>query len=262
MESLRDMGYAVGVSSLRLSDLTPEMLDYLVAGGEDAITLAPETGSDRLRRVINKGFDNAEILASCRQALTAGIRKIKFYLMVGLPTETDADLEATAGLVRDTRALLDEMQVAWGVPGRLTVSINPFVPKPNTPFQFAPMAPVGELKKKLRRLGRELGRLQGVDVHTGSVREAVLQWTLAYGTRDMASDLDALAAGRIGEKEFLARARIWTGQDNPDSRPPWTVMDWGLSPSFLQREWRRAHEGRLSASCPGGTDCRACGICP
>jgi len=261
LRRVQGMGYSIGVSSLRLSDISEELLSFLVAGGKESITLAPETGSLDLRRKINKYFTNDEILDKCRMVFAAGIRRIKLYFLVGLPWETKEDLIHSVSLVREIQKVLREAQKAWETPGKITVSINPFVPKPNTPFQHVPMDSMTDLKKKIRFLSRQLHDLDGVDIQSGSAKEAFFQYRLSTGTRRTGEALLALAERRMSLSDFLIGNDGWKGWDQENTMPPWSVVDWGLSQEFLNEEMNRAREGRLTTPCPGNSGCSRCGIC-
>src|SRR5437763_12516226 len=126
-----------------------------------------------MRRVINKNLTEDEILRAAEWLVGGGVEALKLYVMVGLPTEADADVAGIVELARKVRARL----VAGGRPrvGRILVSINPFVPKPWTPFQWEPMEAIPSLRAKLAALGRALAAMPGVQVEVGSPRGAYLQ---------------------------------------------------------------------------------------
>src|SRR4029453_880963 len=147
---LRAAGGRPSPSSLKADLVTPALARALGAGGNRSATVAPEAGSERMRRVINKNLTEREILRAAEWLTEGGVEALKLYVMVGLPTETDADVDGIADLATKVRARL----MAAGRPkvGRILVSINPFVPKPWTPFQWEPMAPLGDLKRKLARV--------------------------------------------------------------------------------------------------------------
>src|ERR671936_1670080 len=168
-------------SSLKADLITPELARALGAGGNRSVTVAPEAGSERLRRVINKNLSEAEILRAAEWLVGGGVDALKLYVMVGLPTETEADVEAIVDLVDKVRARL----LGTGRPrvGRILVSINPFVPKPWTPFQWEPMEAIPSLKRKLGFLRRAPGAIPGVVVEIESPREAYLQTLLSRGDR-------------------------------------------------------------------------------
>jgi len=303
LRELRRMGLSVGLSSLRLPDITPELLQLLAEGGEDTITLAPETGSDALRRRLNKNFGNDELLHGLELARRAGLSHFRLYFMVGLPGETAADLAAAVDLVARIRLLLDGLP-APGQDGarllagerterlaqdgarllagersnrlansrgrlrartgaRLSATVTPFVPRPNTPFQFAKMDEPGLLKRKMGQLAAALGRM-GVTVHPGAVRAAWLQWRIGVGTRRLAGPLREAAAGRLSLQELLRRPGVegaWFEPSDEAAVPPWAVLDWGLDSGFLRAEWERFRAGETTAPCPGRASCRRCGIC-
>jgi len=129
---LSAMGYSISPASLRLDDITPTIVRLLRESGERSITIAPETGSDRLRRVINKTITNDEILASAEMIFASGMENLKLYFMIGLPTETDEDLVAIHGLTLQLRDIMLKYARGRGHIGRIVGSVNPLVPKPAT----------------------------------------------------------------------------------------------------------------------------------
>ena len=136
---LLEMGYAISPASLRLDDLTESIVQTLHASGERTITIAPETGSDRLRRVINKTVTNDEILDRAELIFANGIENLKLYYMIGLPTETDEDLVAIRDLTLQMRERMLKYAQPRGQIGRIVGSVNPLIPKPGTAYQWLPM---------------------------------------------------------------------------------------------------------------------------
>src|SRR5207342_3079011 len=137
--------------SLRLDDLTDSIVKVLRASGERGITIAPETGSDRLRRVVNKTVTNDEILDRADLIFASGLENLKLYYMIGLPTETDDDLVAIRDLTMEIRARMVGHARARGTLGRIVASVNPLVPKPGTTYQWAPMTDAATIERKADR---------------------------------------------------------------------------------------------------------------
>ncbi len=252
-------------SSLRVDAITPALARRMAAGGERSITLAPEAGTPRLRRVLNKDFDDDVVVEAGARAIAAGMEHVKLYFMFGLPTETDPDVE---GMARLALRLRDEVLAprarASGRMGRLTLSVNPFVPKPWTPFQWLPMADRKVLERRRRILERLL-RPRGVEVDVLSPRRAALQTLLSRGDRRTA-DLLELSCDRTGGD--VGRAlRLWP--EDPDffvhrpiplgERLPWDVLEQGVAKEYLARELRRGLDGRVTPPCDLDA-CRACGL--
>src|SRR5215510_305483 len=136
LNGLIEMGYSISPASLRLDDLTPSIVRTLHQSGERSITIAPETGSDRLRRVINKTVTNAEILEKTDLIFANGMDNLKLYYMIGLPTETDAYLESIRDLTADMRDIMLAHARSKGRIGRIVASVNPLIPKPGTTYQW------------------------------------------------------------------------------------------------------------------------------
>src|SRR5213076_1343297 len=140
---LAEMRYSIRPASLRLDDLTPTIVRILRESGERTITIAPETGSDRLRRVINKTVTNEEILDRAELIFSSGIENLKLYYMIGLPTETDDDLVAIRDLTLQLRERMMNAARVKGQVGKIVGSVNPLVPKPGTAYQWLPMEDPG-----------------------------------------------------------------------------------------------------------------------
>ncbi len=252
-------------SSLRVDAITPELSRRMAAGGERSITIAPEAGTARLRRVINKDFSDDAVVAAAGHALSEGMQHVKMYFMCGLPTETDEDLLGMAGLaVRIRQEVLRPRARETGRMGRISLSVNPFVPKPWTPFQWAPMHDQRCLGEKRRLLERELRPL-GIDVDFFSPREAWWQTLLSRGDRRCADlleiawrecggDLRRALAGWPHDPAFFV-----TRQAGFEERLPWDFIDHGLEKSFLVREWKRGVGAKITPKCALDT-CRACGL--
>src|SRR5262247_1064447 len=151
MTRLVEMGYSISPASLRLDDLTPTILELLRRSGERTITIAPETGSDRLRRVINKTVTNDEILTAAEMIFASGFDNLKLYFMIGLPTETDDDLNAIRHITLQIRERMLKHARRKGQIGRIVGSVNPLIPKPGTAYQWLPMEEPSMVERKIKR---------------------------------------------------------------------------------------------------------------
>src|SRR5204863_9368534 len=152
LASLLEMGFGISPASLRLDDLTEPIVRVLRASGERTITIAPETGSDRLRRVINKTVTNDEILDRAELIFANGIENLKLYYMIGLPTETDDDLVAIRDLTLQMRDRMMKYARPRGQVGRIVGSVNPLIPKPGTAYQWLAMEDPAVIGKTIERL--------------------------------------------------------------------------------------------------------------
>jgi radical SAM superfamily enzyme YgiQ (UPF0313 family) len=256
---------ALSFSSLRADALDPELLEALGRSRIKTATIAPEAGSERLRRVINKGLSEEDVVNAATALVAQGIPNLKLYFMVGLPTETREDVDAIVTLVKHIKHAFLKSSRARRAIGTLTVSISSFVPKPFTPFQWAAMAPVDELKARIKRIKAELKRVPNVRVHADLPRWAFIQALLARGDRrvaDLLSRVDA-AAGNwahalktapVNPNFYVLRER------DPDELLPWDFIDHRVSKAYLQNDYRRALEGRPGTVCRMES-CRLCGAC-
>jgi radical SAM superfamily enzyme YgiQ (UPF0313 family) len=255
-------GGEVSVSSVRIDAITPQQVDVLVRSGHRTLALAPEAGSQRMRDLVNKGVDEAQILAAVQMVAAGGIPNLKLYFMIGLPGETDDDVVAIGTLTGKIRKVWEEVGRERGKLGRLGLSVNPFVPKPWTPLQWAPMEPVNRLEKKYRLLQKLIGPLANVDLHTESLRSAELQGLLARGDRRCGRLLPLLAAGR-GLKAACREAGLDPAfylyrERGAAERFPWEVLDQGVRRNYLWSEYRAALAGTPGEVCHPG--CRRCGM--
>jgi len=256
----KDMRYSC--ASLRADSLTQAVVDGLADSGQKTITIAPETGSERLRRVINKGISEEHLQNAATLSAKSGIQHMRLYIMIGLPTETDEDIEAIVGLAERTQAHMAEV----GCKGRLTLSINPFIPKPFTPFQWMAMDNQKTVEKKLQYIKKALQKNRRIEVLVESPKEAYIQGVLARGDRRLGAVLAACAADR-GSKSFKSEMKA-AGLDMDDMNYrersfdeflPWSHLDMGMDDGYLEMEWKRSVDEAYTPPCVQG--CKRCGVC-
>jgi radical SAM superfamily enzyme YgiQ (UPF0313 family) len=260
------MDYEVSVASLRLDDLTPDFVLKLADTGVQGLTLAPECGSDRLRRVLNKRFTNAEILDRATWIFENGIENLKLYYMVGLPFEEHGDVEAIVALTSSIRDRMLEVGRGRGRVGRIHPSVNPFVPKPGTPYQWLPLEDPKETDRKLQYLRKAFARMPNVDAVIKSSRTGAVQSALALGDRRVADALEATATQGIDLKRALREASLdpafylFRGRTR-DEVLPWDIVDNGVSKDYFWKELEKSRQERLSPHCPEIQGCIRCGVC-
>jgi radical SAM superfamily enzyme YgiQ (UPF0313 family) len=242
---LHEMGYGISPASLRLDDLTESIVGILRASGERSITIAPETGSDRLRRVINKTVTNDEILDRAELIFASGIENLKLYYMIGLPTETDDDLVAIRDLTVQMRERMVRHARGRGQIGRIVGSVNPLIPKPGTAFQWLPMEDPAITERKIKRLRHLMAGLDNVYFNIKSERHSYYQALLSLGDRRVAGVVEA--AERNGQNWRAAVAETGVDADfyifrdrRGDAVLPWDVIDGGMKASFFHTEYEKA----------------------
>lgn len=267
LQGLRAMDYRISVSSLRLDQISDELLDALVDSRDQQIAVAPETGSDRLRRVINKNLTNDEIVDICGAVFDRGMLTIKLYMMVGLPTETDEDLAEMVTLVERVKDRMLAAGKRFGRAGKIIPSINGFVPKPNTPFQWEPICEEKELKRRLKWVSKQLARIPNVEVRVMSARIAHEQALFSSGDRRVARVIEATARLQCDVNAALRETGLDPAHHTSRLRSydeilAWEIVDSGLSRDFMQREHERSAVARATAPCPSVNQCTRCGVCP
>jgi radical SAM superfamily enzyme YgiQ (UPF0313 family) len=255
----------VSVSSLRADSVSDALIARLAESGHKTIAIAPEAGSERLRKVINKGVAEADILRAADMIFGHGIPNLKLYFIIGLPTETEEDVKAILGLAEQVHEVQLRHARPAGRIGRTTLSVNSFVPKPFTPFQWEPMEPVDGLNKKLRVLEKAVRKIGNMNLIHDLPKWEYVQALLARGDRrlgrlikaaherggdwkkaakETGMDMDFYAARRRDFSEFL----------------PWDFIDIGVRKDYLRNEYQRALEGKFTPPCRVGS-CKTCGVC-
>ncbi len=251
-------------------------LAHLVSPTGPSLTLAPEAGSQRMRDIINKNVSEADVLAAAEEAFRSGRTTLKLYFMIGLPLETDADVVAIADLCLRVRDLGRRMLGSRAGRLQLNVSVNNFVPKPFTPFQWAGMADRGTLRRRQDMLRSRL-RKPGVRLALHDVEKSYLEAALARGGEEMGGVIeeawrrgarfDSWTEQFRGEawREALASAgtsaeELATATIPRDLPLPWDVILGVVERDFLWAEWERALSGESTADCRWG-GCSDCGVC-
>jgi len=242
---LVEMGYSISPASLRLDDLTPTILRLLRQSGERTITIAPETGSDRLRRVINKTITNEEILAAAELIFASGFENLKLYFMIALPTETEDDLVAIRDLSVQLRDVMMRHARGRGHIGRIVGSVNPLVPKPGTAYQWLPMEDDSSIERKIRRMRMLMADIDNVYFNIKSERHSFYQALLSLGDRRVAPVIEAAERNGGNWRAALAEtgvdASFFVFRDRThDAVLPWDIIDGGLKDNFFRSEFDKS----------------------
>jgi radical SAM superfamily enzyme YgiQ (UPF0313 family) len=272
-EICRNRGMTMSLPSLRMDGMSAEIAARLDKGGRGGLTFAPEAGSERLRRVINKPISESDMVDALMQAVRAGRRRIKLYFMIGLPTEADQDVEEIARLVFRLR---DAVKSEGMTPPSFNVSVSTFVPKAHTPFQWVTQEPMESVQRKQNILksslrsksinlswhDRFMSEVEGFLSRGDRRLSRVVERVWAEGGRfeswserfDFAKWEDAWRVEGIDPEFYLRRDR------DPEETLPWEHIDFGVDKRFLREEYERAIAGEVSTDCRDGL-CLECGVC-
>lgn len=271
-EYCRERNVSLSLPSLRLDSFSFQVLEEIQKYKKSGLTFAPEAGTQRLRDVINKGITEEDIYSAVEQAIELGWRHVKLYFMIGLPSETDADLDGIAEIAKN----IINIHKRSGRGGRfnVTVSISNFVPKAHTPFQWFPQNSTEEFKRKHDYLTERL-RIKGVTYNYHDDAVSTCEAVFARGDRRCGQLL--LNAHRAGCRfdgwsEYFDRDkwnellqnwevdyRFYTERERScDEVFPWDVIDSGVTKDFLLRENRKAEQAMTTADCRSG--CSGCGV--
>jgi len=263
---------AISFPSLRAGTLTPELMQHVKRVRKTGFTLAPEAGSQRLRDVINKNIRKKDIVDTVKNAYDLGWQVIKLYFMVGLPTETSEELKSIVNLVKELRRI----NAGKGRKNKINVSVTTFIPKPHTPFQWAPQISLAESKDRVGWLQNNL-KLSGINFKWQNPEVSLLEGLWARGDRQLSHLL--VAAHNKGCKldgwSDKFNYKLWQeavydeGVDidfytarsrNTEEPLPWDHIDVGIEKDYLIEEWEKATRGELTPDCRTG-NCNACGVC-
>ena len=270
------LGVNVSLPSLRIDSFSVDLAAKFQSARKGSLTFAPEAGTDRLRNVINKGVTSTDLLTAAEAAFKSGWQKIKLYFMIGLPTETEADL---AGIVELAQAVLKiGKQIHPRTNAlRVTVSISTFVPKPHTPFQWRAQISVAETMEKQRYLQEHLrGRHLELNWHDPFMSR--MEGVFSRGDRRLATIICRAwqkGAQFDGWSDHF-NYRLWldvfqennldpdfyTGGRSPEQILPWSHIKSGVSTEFLKQENEKADLNLLTQDCRMDKSCAGCGVCP
>lgn len=267
VEELGPDRVAVSLPSLRTDTFTSEMGEQIRKVRKTGFTLAPEAGTDRLRRVINKGNTEEDLEKAVKSAFQLGWQSVKLYFMIGLPHETDEDLDGIIGIIRKASK--------WARGGKITASISTFVPKCHTPFQWAEQISTEETLRRqqyIRRYFRKgnaqvkfhdprVSFLEGVLARGDERLSAVIERAFQKGSRFDGWDdqlkfdvwMEAFEETGIQPDEYLAARAM--GREMP-----WSFIDTGITTEYLVEEWNKAVSEQPTLDCRFG-DCSGCGVC-
>ena len=195
LAGLSSLGYHIALSSIKIDAIEDEILEVLIRQGERALAIAPEAGNERLRRFINKKVSDETLREKARLIFARGFTRLKLYLQVGLPSETDEDVRDIVRLVSDLREIAIAEGKTFGRVAQIVPSVNAFIPKPHTPYEDESLADEGLIKDRLAYLQKELDRMGNVSFRGMSVGEAVWEAFLAKVDESGADILEEAAAG-------------------------------------------------------------------
>jgi radical SAM family uncharacterized protein len=275
MSICEDEHVSLSLPSLRLDSFSFKVLQEIQKVRKSGLTFAPEAGTQRLRDVVNKSITDEDIYGAVRQAITLGWNQIKLYFMVGLPTETEKDLDGIAEIAKNILAINEEIYGRKNSRFNVTISVSNFVPKPHTPFQWVAQNTAVEFNAKHNYLSNILPK-RNVKYQYHDSFESILEGIFARGDRQVADLLEtAWRKGCVfdGWSEFLNKSAWRESMEETginaaeychrvrdyEEELPWDKIDSRVSKKFLISESLKALEGQQTADCRRG--CTGCGIC-
>jgi radical SAM family uncharacterized protein len=244
-QSILSQQGGISLSSLRVDAVTPSLIQCLREGEERTVAIAPEAGSERLRRMLKKGYSEEEILKSIDTLVENGLSQIKCYFLIGLPSETDEDVKEILLLAKRIRHQILSYSKGQRKKWRLVLSVNPFIPKPGTPFQWVPLEELGELKKKLKMIQRGVQGEKGMEMIHDLPKWAYVQALLSRGDRRVGKILMAAHRNQGNWSQALRETNINSDfyvyrRRDLDETFPWDFIGHGISKERLKEEYLTA----------------------
>ena len=255
--------FQLSFSSLRADKLNSTFIEALSNSKIKTATLAPEAGSKRMLKIINKNIDSKDIIDAVKKLVNAGIMNLKLYFMIGLPFEQIKDVHAIVELTKDIKSVFLEESKKRKKIGTITLSINPFIPKPVTPFQWAAMEDEKTLKIKTDIIRQGLKKIANIKINIESLKKAKINALLSCGDKKSADILES--ALKYGWASALRKNKEYCNlviySEKPLNAPlPWDFVDNHVNKKFLVKEFLKAKDEKTSVPCPM-IDCSKCKIC-
>ena len=262
---LADKSCSLSFSSLRADIVSSSLTELLGQSNLKSVAIAPDGGSERLRQVINKGITENDVLTAVEILAQKGIKNLKLYYMIGLPTETQADLDEMVNLIMKVKGIILDIGRTKGKICHLSLSINCFIPKPWTPFQFHPMDDIANLKQKLKFLRKTIGAEPNVRIKAENPEKSFFQAILARGDRRVGLTLLQMVHNnwtwrQAFKNENINPADYTTRQRDQYEIFPWEIIDHGITRKYLWSEYQRALQDKTSIPCDT-SQCKRCGVC-
>ncbi len=270
MDRFADEFVSVSMPSMRVGTLTPEIIEQIKRVRKTGFTVAPEAGTDRLREVINKGISESDLLSTCEDAFGAGWNLIKFYFMIGLPTETMEDVEGIVELVKKAKEAAGP-----GARAQINVSVATFVPKPHTPFQWQAQLSIDDARERLNIL-RKLMPRKGIKLKTNDIQVSFLEGVFSRGDRRLSHLIEKawqrgvrfdgwsehfnLQQWRLAAEQCGIVLESYLAGKTMTEPLPWDHIDCGVERAFLEQEWQKAVERTYTPDCRNH-GCQKCGLC-
>lgn len=258
------MNCQLSFSSLRADAISEDLLGLLRSSGLKTSAIAPDGASERLRRVINKGISEDDIMWAAEALVKSGVTNLKLYFMIGLPSETDEDLNELADLVFKVRGKIEPVGRRRGRLAEITVSLNSFVPKAWTPFQFCAFAGVPALKAKIKILKKKFAGQSNIRMNVDKPDNAFYQAVLARGDRKIGEILLQLSLSSQNWRQLFRRQNLrpedYTRERGKDEVFPWEIVGHSIKRDYLWAEYQRALSEKRTAPCDTEA-CRRCGVC-
>lgn len=239
------MGGRVSFSSLRADRLDDEIVSFIRMSNQLTVSLAPEAGTERLRRIINKSLSDEDLYRAAELISDSGINNLKLYFMIGLPFEKDDDVRHIGMLAKRIRHRIIKASRGRKTVPKIILNISPFIPKPHTPFQFSPFIELREFKRRIRIIENEVKSESNIIVHHDLAKWGYFQCLMSRGDRRVGMILEAAVDEECDFWKATRRVSI-----NPDFYVyrelledevlPWEIIDPGFSKGFLLEHWRRA----------------------
>ncbi|WP_456464791.1 radical SAM protein [Desulfurobacterium sp.] len=261
---LKKYNMKASFSSLRVSSTLDYVLKIVKESRQKTVTIAPEAGREEKRMALNKKVTDREFFKFCRKLFENGVENLKLYFLIGIPNETEEDIEAIASMTSEFRKIAMEFWKERKRTGKISLSVNPVIPKPFTPMQWFGMPLKSQIDKKIRNLGKLIKKIPNVEFTFENTRNAIIQAVISRGDDRIGIAAINTVKNSLNFKRALKELNLkidnlYTREREKDELFPWEIVDSGIKRDYLWKEYQKIYTGEPSPVCFKG--CKACGLC-
>ncbi|WP_457568027.1 radical SAM protein [Desulfurobacterium sp.] len=261
---LKKYNMKASFSSLRVSSTSASVLEIIRESGQKTVTIAPEAGMEKKRIALNKKVSDREFFEFCRKLFENGAENLKLYFLTGIPGETEEDIKAIVSMTEEFRQIALEFWKMRKKAGKITLSVNPLIPKPFTPMQWYGMPTKNQIEKRIKLLSRLIKKVPNVELIFENPKTAIIQAIISRGDERIGrAAIYSVKEGvnfRKALKEFNFKYdKLYTREREKDELFPWEIVDSGIKRDYLWNEYQKIQKGEPTPECFRG--CKLCGLC-
>ncbi|SNR69656.1 radical SAM protein [Desulfurobacterium atlanticum] len=263
-EILKGFNLKASFASLKANTSSDIVFKIIAESNQKTVTIAPETGSEIKRFALNKKVKDETFFHFCEKAFEAGVENLKLYFLTGIPEESSEDIEKIAVLTNKFREIALKYWKARKKTGKITVSVNPLIPKPFTPMQWYGMPKKSDIERRLRKIRTSILKIPNTNFNSENTKSAIFQAIISRGDERIGKAAIKMVKEKISfrkalREENLNMETLYTREREKDELFPWDLVESGIKREYLRNEYEKIFKGKVSPKCFNG--CKICGLC-